>query len=739
MEYLWRHAHALAHADVARSATELPSPLAQRNLHGSYRRVLLTIAVLAFLGHALVLALMPSSNQGRLLSNLLQFFLGLLAFLSMLDAGYRSRQTTRRIWFYAAAAIGTYTAGQLVLIGYMVLAKAPLLSPRITDQFFFFWIVPLLGASAIDTLGWHEGFDPAVLLDFTQFLILGVALHVSVFGDVTRWRSHAQELEFLKLKVRVIRDVVVLGWLWGRTWLTTSRQLRAVFVRLGLFYLAYSIADAIYLTAEAAWHVRPGTWFDLLWSLPRFVAILVAVTWAWTWTDAAEASPASRRKRSFVWLQMAPIVIPLVMLAISLNTFASSPFVWATLMVSSFAVASLRLLITQSRQERANVDLYHSNELLRSIVEGTSEAIYLKDTEGRYKLINGAGAHHLGRLPEEVLGKTDRELLSPETVGPILKTDQQVLTRGQSVTCEEELLENGVTRTFLSTKNPYRDSDGCITGVLGISVEITEHRRMEEQLRRAQRMESVGAFSGAIAHDFSNLLTVIKGYSQLSLGELENHPHLQANLQQILKATDRATALIRQLLAFGRQQVLQPRVLSLNDVISHLQEMLRRLIGDDVEISTRFAGDLWPVKADPGQVEQALMNLAANARDAMPTGGELILQTANVHLDEAYARAHVNVEPGDYVMCAVTDTGMGMDAYIMARVFEPFFTTKPVGKGTGLGLATTYGIVKQSGGYIAVESKPGAGTTFRIYLPRVDQPLEYHIGSSAGNALEERA
>ncbi|HEY6348024.1 MAG TPA: PAS domain-containing protein [Candidatus Angelobacter sp.] len=733
MEYLWRHPHALAHANRAPGAKSSFSFLSQRNLNGSYRRILLTTAVLAFLAHALVLALFPSRGEGQLLSNLLQLLLGLLAFLAMLDAGQRSRLLARRIWFYAAAAIGAYTAGQLVLIGYTLFQQGPRFIPRISDQFFFFWVVPLLAASAIDTLGWHEGFDLAALLDFTQFLILGVALHISVFGDPLRWQSHAQEMEFLKLKVRVIRDILVLGWLWGRAWLTGSRQLRSVFMRLGFFYLAYSLADGIYLSAEAAWQIKLGTWFDLLWSLPRLTAVVLALTWAWT--DASGVVRPSPRRRSYIWLQMAPIVVPLVMLGVSLNTFTSSPFLWASLMVSSFAVVSMRLLITQSRQERAHAELRHSNELLHSIVEGTSEAIYLKDPEGRYKLINTAGARYMGHSREEVLGKTDRELLSAETVVSILKTDEQVLTRGESVTCEEVLFEGGVTRTFLSTKNPYRDSDGQIIGVLGISVEITEHRRMEEQLRRAQRMESVGAFSGAIAHDFSNLLTVIKGYSQLSLSERQHHPGVYGNLEQIVKATDRATALIRQLLAFGRQQVLQPRVLNLNDVISHLQQMLRRLIGEDVEITTRFDVDLWPVKADPGQVEQVLMNLAANSRDAMPTGGKLILQTANVHLDESYARSHVNVQPGDYAMFAVSDTGMGMDAQILARIFEPFFTTKPVGKGTGLGLATTYGIVKQSGGYIAVESEPGVGTTFKVYLPRVDQPLEYHTGGEAGTAF----
>jgi len=255
---------------------------------------------------------------------------------------------------------------------------------------------------------------------------------------------------------------------------------------------------------------------------------------------------------------------------------------------------------------------------------------------------------------------------------------------------------------------------------------------MDYQLRHAQRLASIVALSWGIAHDFNNLLTVIKGYSQLTLGEVRHTPKIHSNIEQIVKATDRAAALIQQLLAFGRQQVLQPRVLSLNEVITHVHKMLLRLIGDEIEIVSRFAGDLWAVKADPGQIEQVLMNLAANARDAMPQGGQLILETANVQLDEAYARGH-DVQSGDYAMFAVSDTGTGMDAQTQSRIFEPFFTTKPEGKGTGLGLASVYGVVKQSGGFITVDSEPGIGSTFRIYLPRVDQQIEYHINAVFNN------
>ena len=726
MEYLWRTPHDLARLEYVQDVPRRSSSLSPQHLNQSYRRLLLLSAVAVFLAQALALALLHSQQESRFPSNFLQFLLGVIAFLATLDAGRRSQQAARRIWYYAAAGIGAYTAGQMIFIGYDLLGLGAGYSPRISDQFFFFWVAPLLVASAMDSLGRRDGFDTAALLDLTQLLLLGIVLHVFVFGDAARWLSHTQQMEFLKLKARVLRDAIILGILWARAWLSSSRQLRNLFLRLGIFYLAYSAADAVYLYLEALWDLDPGTWLDLLWSVPRLLLVVLALTWRWE-EDAERQQVAQPRRLRFFCHRMGPVVAPLALLAISFRAFPSAPILWASLMVGSFAIASIRMHVMQSRQERTLDDLHNSHELLHSIIEGTSEAIYLKDAEGRYKLINSAGARYIGRSPQEVLGKTDRELLSPETVGPILKIDQEVLSKGKSVTCEERLIVPDGTRTFLSTKNPYHDSEGRVTGVLGISVDITEHRRMEDQLRRIQRMDSIGTFSGAIAHDFSNLLTIIKGYSQHTQSEFRSNPSLQSNLEQIVKATNRAAELVRQLLAFSRQQQLQPRVISLNDILSHMYKMLQRLIGEDIEIVARFADDLWPVKADPGQIEQVLMNLAANARDAMPQGGKLILETHNVHLDEAYARSNLSVQPGDYAMLIISDNGVGMDSQTLSRVFEPFFTTKPTGKGTGLGLATAYGIIKQSGGYISVDSQPGAGATFRIYLPRVDQPIEYQI------------
>jgi two-component system cell cycle sensor histidine kinase/response regulator CckA len=256
---------------------------------------------------------------------------------------------------------------------------------------------------------------------------------------------------------------------------------------------------------------------------------------------------------------------------------------------------------------------------------------------------------------------------------------------------------------------------------LVLANDVTERRRLEQQLRHSQKMEALGRLAAGMAHDFNNLLSVIMGYSELVSRHLPADDSLLKNVNEILKAADRSAALTQQLLAFSRKQVLQPRVLDLNTIVGETEKMLRRLIGEDIELKTRLQENLGTTVADPGQIEQVIINLAVNARDAMENGGSLILETHDVNLDESYVHLHPGARCGRHVMLAVSDTGLGMDAETLARIYEPFFTTKPEGKGTGLGLSTVYGIVEQSGGHIEVYSEKARGTTFKIFLPYVGE------------------
>ncbi len=337
---------------------------------------------------------------------------------------------------------------------------------------------------------------------------------------------------------------------------------------------------------------------------------------------------------------------------------------------------------------------------------------------------NPAAQRLYGYAKEEIIGKPVSLLIPPDRLDELTSILGQV-RRGEAVKPFQTVRrrkDGGLIDVLLGV-SPIKDAEGRLVGASGISHDITEARRLEEQYRQAQKMEAVGHLAGGVAHDFNNLLTVINGYSDLLLGRLGPEDPMRGLLAEIHKAGERAGSLTRQLLAFSRRQVLEPKVLDLNAVVSDTEKMLRRLIGEDVLLAVVLDPVLGRVKVDPGQMQQVLLNLAVNARDAMPQGGRLTIETRNVTLDEDYARTHPDIRPGEYAMLAVSDSGVGMDGATKARLFEPFFTTKGPGKGTGLGLATVYGIVKQSGGSIEVYSEPGQGATFKVYLPRVQEPV----------------
>ncbi|MGE5180028.1 MAG: PAS domain S-box protein [Bacteroidota bacterium] len=369
-------------------------------------------------------------------------------------------------------------------------------------------------------------------------------------------------------------------------------------------------------------------------------------------------------------------------------------------------------------------------EFIRAVAESTGEGLYAIDRAGRVTFMNPAAEKLMGWTREELFlrdlhqmthyRKPDGSALPRHECAILIAMENRTTIERDDVFIRKD----GSMLAVSISSAPLRSASGETVGAVILFHDATERRRLEEQLLHAQKLEAVGRLAGGIAHDFNNLLSVIAGYGELVLADLKEPGPARSRVLEILRATERATGLTRQLLAFGRKQVIEPRVLDLNGTVQDVERMLRRLIGEDVDIALKLAPDVGRIRADAGQIEQVLINLAVNARDAMPRGGKLTIETSNVTLDEDAVRGYLDVKPGHYVRICVSDTGVGMDRETREHLFEPFFTTKEAGRGTGLGLATVYGIVKQSGGHVWVYSEPGWGTTFKVYFPLFGEVAE---------------
>jgi len=391
-------------------------------------------------------------------------------------------------------------------------------------------------------------------------------------------------------------------------------------------------------------------------------------------------------------------------------------------LVALVVLFDIYVLYQQLQIYRIRERLLEREEVFRLITENAADMIAVVDDEGRRLYNSPAYSRILGYSPEEMRNTAAFEQLHPD--------DRQIVSEAAATARVGDVgrqieyrmrHKDGSWRILESTASGIRNSDGKIEKLVIVNRDITDRKRLEQQFRQAQKMEAIGRLSGGIAHDFNNLLGVIIGYGEILQENTGTSDPNRSCIDEVLRAGQRAASLTRQLLAFSRQQVLEPTILDLNNVVLDMEKMLRRLIGEDIELNTVLNCDLGKVKADHGQIEQVILNLAVNARDAMPNGGKFTIQTDNVTMEEVDTRRYsYPFKPGRYVLLIVSDTGMGMDSVTQARIFEPFFTTKEKGKGTGLGLATVYGVVKQSEGYIEVQSEVDFGSIFKIYLPIVE-------------------
>jgi len=688
------------------------------------------LALVLFVLHVLLLETVSYQLSVPLTGGLLQLGLGIVTVWAALHAAKRSEGFTRTFWRFHVGAFSLWILAQAMATFYDAILQKPLDQPWPSDLLYFLWTTPIFLVLFLDPTAESQQIEWAQWLDFAQVGILVVSLYLFVFEVPGHWQSNAISVEKLALLVSCIRDLFLIACFAYRTLNTQDKQVRSLFGRTTIFLTVYSVAECPYLYLQVYERLRPGTLWDIPWSLAFVVAIVLIASAPskgqekqWFWPEQRKSpSPALR-----VLLKLVPLFFPMAVLLMAAH-IAEQQFLIATVaVISSFACSGARIILTERKQLRSDAALEEKTALLKSVFEGAGEAIFVKDIEGKYLIVNKAVAKFFGRPIEQIVGKTAFALTDSESARKLTATDQSILESGESTTVDFQMTHEGVTEHFLVTRAAYRNTAGKIIGIIGITRNITKYREIEERLRQSQKMEAIGTLAGGVAHDFNNILMVISGYSSVLADALQAEPKLAAHVEQIQKSAERAASLTRQLLAFSRKQTVQPTHLNLNEVVTGIEKLLHRLIGEDIEISTKLEPDLGTVLADSGQMEQIILNLAVNARDAMPEGGKLTIETRRSRVGNAGAKGQNDLKPGEYVELLVVDSGVGMTSSTQSHIFEPFFTTKPAGKGTGLGLSTVYGIVQQAGGVVTFESAPGLGTSFHIFLPRIQSPAKLSV------------